>query len=141
MNQTERISYTLIKQMEALLTTLHNEPLSLHLVFESKKCTLVLIKQLVCDAWDLRWAEVLQNTRKESIVFARMSVSYLAKEFTNHTDEEIADFINKTRTTVIANHKQIESLFFVKSKYVFPFLNPIVTLLKQPQHEAETIQN
>jgi len=125
----ERMTLTLLSQMEELLTTLHNEPVRLAMVFSKQKITADLIKSMVCVAFELQWDKVIQNTRHTSIIFARMSFCYLCVEFTDLKPNKIAAHIKKHRSTVWTNHLSISKLFEVKDAYVYPLLKTIINQL------------
>lgn len=137
----ERMTLTIVKQMEALLSTLHNEPVRIAIIFSSKEINLDMIKNLICVGFGLEWKTITQANKKQDIIYARMSFCYLSKNFTSLSNHEIGKFISKDRTTVIANHRVIGNLFDIKYESIYPILKTIINQLNHLKNETKKVQN
>lgn len=124
--ENEKITLTLLNQMEALLSTMHEEPIRLAMIFTAKIITVELLKSLITIGFGLEWNVILQDNKKEKIIYARMSFCYLCKNYTLASDGEIGCIIKRDRTTVLANRQTIKNLFQAQDIRVYPFLKPII---------------
>ena len=125
-SENEKMTLSLLKEMEVLLSTMHDEPIRLAMIFTAKIITVELIKSLISVGFGLEWKVIMQHNKREKIIFARMSFCYLCNIYTLVSDGEIGIEIKKDRTTVIANRQKIDSLFHTQDPRVYPFLKPII---------------
>jgi len=136
MTEPEKMTGTLVRQMEQLLSTINDKPVVLKIVYPNSLISIEFIKTLICNGFELEWREIIKHTKRNRIVFARMSFSYLAKVFTVESDEQIAQHIKRHRTAVIANSKTIINMMWAQDDNVYPILHPIIEQLKQIKNDT-----
>lgn len=59
------------------------------------------IVQAVTDALGLSVNDIKGSCRKRKLVYARMIIAYMLREYESYTHPEIAEVLNKDRTTAI----------------------------------------
>jgi len=127
----------MIQHLEGVLSTILQEPIRLIMTKEPKKgITMELLRDMVCVEFSLPWSKIISRKRSEDIVYARMSFSYLAREYTSDSDKKIGDFIQRHRSSVITNYQSIANLMFAKDMHVYPYLKEIIYSIKKMQHEG-----
>ena len=139
--ENEEMTLRLLKEMEALLSTLHDEPIRLALITTAQTITTELIKTLISVGFGLEWKVIIQGNKRTKIIFARMSFCYLCKNYTLESDGEIGRIIKRDRTTVLANRQTIGNLFLTQDPCVYPFLNPIINHLNSIENATKKVQN
>ena len=74
---------------------------------EQQKEYAVEIAEKVCNYYQIKYGQMMSKYRGEEVTLARQMTMYLTKEKTELNGEEIAQFFNRDRTTVLHSIQKI----------------------------------
>ncbi len=66
-----------------------------------QEAQMVYLQNLICDEYNVSWAEMLAPGRKTQFVDARGAYCYLVRKYFNYSLSKIGDILGKDHTTVI----------------------------------------
>ena len=74
---------------------------------EQQKEYAIEIAEKVCNYYQIKYGQMMSKYRGEEVTLARQMTMYLTKEKTELNGEEIAQFFNRDRTTVLHSIQKI----------------------------------
>lgn len=69
------------------------------------------IIQTVCKTWNRSLDDVCGKSRKQDVVYTRMTIAYFLRQYTKLSTTEIGNLINRDHTTIIHYLKACDSEF------------------------------
>lgn len=69
------------------------------------------IIQTVCKTWDRSLDDVCGKSRKQDVVYTRMTIAYFLRQYTKLSTTEIGNLINRDHATIIHYLKAYDSEF------------------------------
>lgn len=69
------------------------------------------IIQTVCKTWNRSLDDVYGKSRKQDVVYTRMTIAYFLRQYTKLSTTEIGNLINRDHTTIIHYLKAYDSEF------------------------------
>ena len=96
-----------------------------------------MIRIMICEKFEVTWAQIISNTKYRNLVNARMCYSYLVRHFLNIPYEEIAKIIMRDHTTVIYHVTTIINFISIADPEICSIINPIIQYLNSINEPEE----
>ena len=126
-------------EYEAHLSALLDGPVLLKTFVYKQSIEPDYINALVCLHFGVVWWQVTGRSRTLEVASARQAYCYLCRQFTPLKDGEIAQHINRDRTTVVMSVAAVKNFMEVEDEYFCSRMNTLLTDIYQFTNASKEI--
>lgn len=120
---------SLVAEFKEHFAFILDEPVRIVVQIYPAKITEPVIREYVCEAFDIAWKILLKEDRNRERVCARNCYAYLCEKYLEISQEAIAENLKRDRSTVTHNLNKTKDLIESGDTYLIERLAPIIQRL------------